>query len=285
MSHEFERQIGTDPNNKDTDGDKLFDGDEVNYFNTNPLKEDTDGDGLNDFQEISLHSSDPRSTDTDGDDLGDYDEVHTYKSNPNLKDTDGDGLSDGYEVNIYETNPALSDTDGDILEDNDELKKYKTDPLNPDTDGDGILDGEEINKYKTNPLVKDAQEKIKTTKKNIPYISTKQAVVLEGISFETNKAEIKSESEKVLNKTFLALQNDPTLNIEIRGFTDNVGDASYNKKLSQDRADAVRIWLVQKGIDALRIKASGYGEDNPIADNSTPDGRNKNRRIEIIRIK
>ncbi len=285
LSHSFEKKIGTNPRNKDTDGDTLFDGDEINIFKTNPLSKDSDNDKLSDFAEIHKYGSDPNSEDTDGDDISDYDEVLKYYSNPTMRDSDKDGLSDGYEINIYSTNPVNDDTDSDNLKDKEELKKYKTDPNNPDTDGDGLTDGEEIHSYKTDPLVKDAPIKKETTNNISLPIKTDKPIILEGISFETDKAEIKTQSEEILNKTLLALKKDPTLKIEIRGYTDNVGNSSYNKKLSQQRADAVRIYLVKKGIDALRIKATGYGEKNPIASNNTIDGRNKNRRIEIIKIK
>jgi outer membrane protein OmpA-like peptidoglycan-associated protein len=73
-----------------------------------------------------------------------------------------------------------------------------------------------------------------------------------------------------------------TAHIEISGHTDNVGKKSANKKLSQQRADAVRAYLVAKGIDPDRIKAVGYGDEKPVASNDTSEGRQKNRRIEVI---
>lgn len=285
LTQKFENMIGTNPKKRDTDGDSLFDGEEYNVFKTNPLLKDTDRDGLSDFDEVKRYNSDPNSLDTDGDDISDFDEVTNYESDPTLKDSDSDQLTDGYEVNVYNTNPIKEDTDDDALLDNEELNKYRTDPNNPDTDGDGLLDGEEINTYKTNPLVVDAKKVKKAIKEKVSYLNETSKNILKGITFETDKAEIKQESEEILNKTFLDLKDDPTLSIEIRGYTDNVGNASYNKKLSQQRADAVRIWLVKKGIDALKIKASGFGETNPIANNSTPEGRNQNRRIEIIKLK
>ena len=118
----LEKQIGTDPNNPDTDGDGLNDGEEYLTYKTDPLNPDTDGDGL-----------------TDGN------EVHKYKTDPLKGDTDGDGLSDGDEVNKYKTDPLKADTDGDGLNDGDEVLKYKTNPLKTDTDSDGLSDGQEVN--------------------------------------------------------------------------------------------------------------------------------------------
>jgi len=82
---------------------------------------------------------------------------------------------------------------------------------------------------------------------------------------------------------FNTLKDNPELAVEIRGYTDNVGKAAANKKLSLRRAEAVRSWLVMQGIDSMRISAKGYGPENPIADNATLEGRQKNRRIEFFR--
>jgi OOP family OmpA-OmpF porin len=73
--------------------------------------------------------------------------------------------------------------------------------------------------------------------------------------------------------------------VEISGHTDNVGKRSTNMKLSQQRADAVKAWLVAKGIDASRMTAKGYGPDKPVAPNTTAEGRAKNRRIDFTRTK
>ena len=81
------------------------------------------------------------------------------------------------------------------------------------------------------------------------------------------------------------MQTYPDISVEIAGYTDNVGSASSNQRLSERRANAVRDWLVRQGIDPERIKAVGYGETNFVATNDTPEGRQKNRRIEFKRIK
>ena len=150
-----EEKLGTDPNNPDTDGDGLTDGDEVLKYKTNPLKADTDGDGLNDGDEVMKYKTDPNKADSDGDGLNDGDEVMKYKTDPLKVDTDGDGLGDGDEVLKYKTDPLNPDTDGDGLKDGEEVMQYKTDPLSPDTDKDGLTDGDEVMKYKTDPLNAD----------------------------------------------------------------------------------------------------------------------------------
>ena len=75
------------------------------------------------------------------------------------------------------------------------------------------------------------------------------------------------------------------MEVEIQGYTDSVGSKRFNMKLSQKRADSVRSWLVDKGIEGARIVAKGYGPDNPIATNATKEGRAQNRRIEFMRLK
>jgi hypothetical protein len=119
LTDKQELEIGTDPNNPDTDSDGLSDGEEVLRRNTDPLNPDTDGDGLTDGAEVLNHNTDPL--------------------NP---DTDGDKLVDGDEINIG-TDPLNPDTDSDGLIDGDESLPCP-DPLNPDSDGDGIIDGQDI---------------------------------------------------------------------------------------------------------------------------------------------
>jgi OOP family OmpA-OmpF porin len=79
------------------------------------------------------------------------------------------------------------------------------------------------------------------------------------------------------------LSENPDVTVEIQGYTDNTGNKATNQKLSQARADAVRTWLIDKGIAADRLTAKGFGSDNPIAPNSTKEGRAQNRRIEFFR--
>ncbi len=81
------------------------------------------------------------------------------------------------------------------------------------------------------------------------------------------------------------LRTHPDITVEIGGHTDIIGGYAMNVKLSQRRADAVKQWLVFKGIDQSRMVTKGYGPDKPIGDNKTKDGRQLNRRIEFIRIK
>jgi outer membrane protein OmpA-like peptidoglycan-associated protein len=291
-----ERKLGTDPNNPDTDGDGLWDGDEVKVYFTDPLNPDTDGDGLKDGEEVHKYKTDPTKADSDRDGLSDGDEVLKYKTDPLKADTDGDGLSDGDEVLKYKTDPLKKDTDGDGLSDGDEVLKYKTDPLKTDTDGDGLKDGEEVLKYKTDPLKVDTDggsvgDGIEVNRGTDPLdpsddvIKIDVPIVLEGITFAFNKSDITPESEKVLMGALKTLQIHTDIVVEISGHTDNVGSDAYNQKLSQRRADAVKAWLVGKGIDASRIISVGYGEGRPRVANDTEDNMRLNRRIEFKRIR
>jgi OOP family OmpA-OmpF porin len=101
------------------------------------------------------------------------------------------------------------------------------------------------------------------------------------VEFDSNKSIIKKGYYKDIDDLAGIMKKYPDLNVVIEGHTDNVGKAAYNKKLSQERADAVKKYMVENGgIDANRIKAEGFGEDKPIASNKTKDGRQKNRCVE-----
>jgi outer membrane protein OmpA-like peptidoglycan-associated protein len=266
---------------------------------------DPDRDGLTTKEEKQI-KTDPRNPDTDGDGLKDGEEVNQYKTNPLNPDTDGDGLKDGDEVKIYRTDPNNPDTDGDGLKDGEEVLQYKTDPLNPDTDGDGCTDGAEVTRYKTDPLrvdtdggtVGDCIEVQRGTNPldptdDVPRMPQREtlrmevgkALILEGITFKTGSAEISPTSGDILTKALNTLLDNPEIEVEIRGHTDNVGKASYNLKLSQQRADAVRNYIIRHGIEPRRLTAKSFGWTMPVASNSTPEGRQQNRRIEFYRTK
>jgi outer membrane protein OmpA-like peptidoglycan-associated protein len=108
--------------------------------------------------------------------------------------------------------------------------------------------------------------------------------VIHGVLFDTGKSTIKAESAAQLQAIADLMKLDPSLRLEIVGHTDNTGTPAANLTLSQQRADSVRTWLVSNGgVATERLTASGKGDTQPVADNSTEDGRAKNRRVELIR--
>jgi len=268
-----------DSDDDDNDGDMLTNGYEKS-IGTALNKADTDGDGLNDYEELAKYTTDPKTEDTDGDGLNDGEEAITFHTSPLKADSDGDGLKDGDEIKKHRTDPLKADTDADGLSDGDEVLKHKTSPTKADTDGGSVNDAQEIAKG-INPL--DPTDDI--PKPAIQRIEVGKAIVLEGIVFKTGKSTIEPSSEINLMDAFNTLKDNPAIAVEIRGYTDNVGKIASNKKLSLRRAEAVRSWLVMKGIDSRRIAVAGFGPENPIGDNSTPEGRAQNRRIEFFRTK
>jgi outer membrane protein OmpA-like peptidoglycan-associated protein len=107
------------------------------------------------------------------------------------------------------------------------------------------------------------------------------SVVLKNVYFNTDKYDLLNDSKVELNKLVELLRANPTMKIELGGHTDNVGNKTYNQKLSENRAKAVFDYLVSQGIAASRLSYKGYGDTQPIADNSTEEGRALNRRTEF----
>jgi len=104
------------------------------------------------------------------------------------------------------------------------------------------------------------------------------------INFETGKSDIKTESQKTIDQIVEILKSNLTLKISIEGHTDNVGTPQSNQTLSENRAKSVMNAILSKGIDKARLSAKGWGQDNPISDNTSEDGRAKNRRVEIVKL-
>ena len=119
-----------------------------------------------------------------------------------------------------------------------------------------------------------------------PAPAPKPAIIEKGrqtlnVEFDFDKSTIKKGYYQDIDNLAGVMKQYPDLNVVIEGHTDSVGTAEYNKKLSQERADAVKKYMVEKGgIDANRLKAQGFGEEKPIASNKTKEGRQQNRRVE-----
>jgi len=113
------------------------------------------------------------------------------------------------------------------------------------------------------------------------YCPKRKPIVLNNIFFETNKSTLKSESFVELDSLVMRLKGSPMV-IEISGHTDNVGSEKDNLQLSEERALAVKNYLVSKSISAARIYSKGYGSSRPVTSNKTEEGRKKNRRVEFV---
>ena len=117
-------------------------------------------------------------------------------------------------------------------------------------------------------------------KVDIQFLPAK-TFVLDNCNFETGKAELMEESHTVLDELVAYLVSKDDELIEIGGHTDNVGTAKSNQVLSENRANTVRAYLIMKGIDPSRLTAKGYGYTQPVAENTTAEGRAQNRRTEV----
>ncbi len=122
-------------------------------------------------------------------------------------------------------------------------------------------------------------------KKSRVYIEKEKIVITDTIYFVSGKADILPVSFAILDEIAELLSKNPEIHIRIEGHTDSVGNDELNMKLSQARADSVMKYLIRKGIAPERMEARGYGETMPVADNKTPEGRAKNRRVEFVIIK
>lgn len=136
--------------------------------------------------------------------------------------------------------------------------------------------------YSDNYSLKDKSPD-STYEKNIPLqpIEVNASIVLKNIFFDLNKFDLKPESQVELDKVVQLMQDNPTVKIQIEGHTDNIGKATDNLKLSENRAKAVVNYIVSKNISITRLTAKGFGATKPVSDNSSEEGRAQNRRTEL----
>ncbi|MEO5345227.1 MAG: OmpA family protein [Magnetococcus sp. YQC-9] len=168
-------------------------------------------------------------------------------------------------------------------------------PVDGDDDQDGVLNSKD--------QCPNTPKGVKVDEKGCPLDSDKDGVtddkdqcpntplgakvntvgcwVLENLHFKTDKAQIEPISFPLLDSVVTVLKNNPNVRIEVQGHTDNTGKPAHNDRLSKARAESVKQYLVKKGIDAKRLTAAGFGANKPVAPNTTPDGRAKNRRVEL----
>ena len=210
---------------------------------------DSDGDGV--YNEADRCPGTPRGTSVD--------------SRGCPLDSDGDGVADRSDK--CPNTPA-----GAAVDD-------KGCPL--DSDGDGVFD------YKDK--CPDTPEGTEVDAKGCAKpVATKSAVITEegtwlykNITFATNSARLEATSFPVLDEIADRLKREPSLEVEIQGHTDSTGAHAYNVNLSKRRADAVREYLIKKGVSSKQMVTRGYGPDRPLASNATATGRSENRRVEL----
>ena len=208
---------------------------------------------------------------------------------PSPKDSDGDGVSDERDACPSEVGPAPSgcpdrDPDHDCVPvQQDKCPDVAGRPTDgcpdPDPDHDGISGASD--KCPTQPETVNGFEDDDGCPDTLPEKIKKYSGVVPGIEFDLGRATLRPKSLPTLGEAAGVLKEYATLRISITGHTDNIGDREKNLALSKARAEAVKAYLVQQGIDAERIETHGAGPDEPIADNKLDAGRQKNRRIEF----
>ncbi len=255
---------------------------------------DRDNDGVPDYQDECADLAGVAALkgcpDKDGDGIKDADDrCPDVAGTAELKgcpDKDGDGVPDiddkcpdsdkKYKVDNTGC-PMDNDKDGVLNEDDlcPDVKGIASLKGCPDTDGDGVADNEDhCPSVKGTIENKGCPEISKEDVKKITQIASK-------IYFETNSAKLKAVSTGQLNALVDILKKYEAANLTIEGHSDNVGNDDYNLQLSQKRTETVKEYLMSRGILESRLKAVGFGETKPIADNKTAAGRSKNRRVEL----
>lgn len=202
-------------------------------------------------------------------------------------DNDQDGVPDRSDRCPNEPGPAKNDgcpirdaDDDGVLDDVDRCPNQAGPAANqgcpwPDRDGDGVMDRDDRCPDEAGP----------PGNQGCPYklveVTESQIVLRQTVHFQTGKARIKTESHPLLDEVAEAMLDHPTMRVRVEGHTDSIGDDRTNLRLSQARADAVRRYLMSRGVTPDRMTAIGYGEDNPLDDNATEVGRAINRRVEF----
>ncbi|MBC7827831.1 MAG: OmpA family protein [Chitinophagaceae bacterium] len=258
---------------------------------------DTDKDGVADKQDICPTIPGPANTwgcpDKDGDAIADLEDkcpeiagTAKYNGCP-VPDSDKDGLNDEADKcptvagTVKYDGCPVPDTDGDQISDESDMCPDKPGPVEfngcpiPDSDGDGLNDKQDKCPQEKGSLENNGCPEIKKE------IIEKVNYAAKNIFFETKSDKLSPQSFGPLKEVVLILSNNPQLDLQIEGHTDNTGNPSFNLNLSERRANAVKKYFADLGIEELRLKALGFGQEKPVADNNTPDGKAKNRRVEL----
>ncbi len=264
------------------------------------------------FVEVSAPLA-PKVGDRDGDGLVDnvdkcpdqpevYNGFEDEDGCPDDTDTDTDGIADSKDQCLLdaEDKDGYLDDDGCPEVDNDldgvldgaDKCPNKPEDLDgfedadgcpdPDNDADGVAD---VDDFCPNTFGVAGGDRPGCPKKSaLIVVTAKEIRITQQIQFEFNKAVIKGAiSFKILDEIASVLKDNPKIDIEVQGHTDNVGIAGYNQKLSQSRADAVRAYLVSQGVEARRLLSKGYGMAQPVVPNNSEGNRAINRRVQFIR--
>jgi outer membrane protein OmpA-like peptidoglycan-associated protein len=176
-----------------------------------------------------------------------------------------------------------TDNDRDTVLDGDDACPVVAGPADnkgcplPDKDGDGVID-----RLDNCPDWAGKPEFHGCNGPQLVKITETKLELLQTIVFASNRTTISPKSFRVLDAAALVLKNHPALRVEIGGHTDDRGSDAFNLKLSDGRAQAVRTYILKKGVAVERLTAKGYGEGQPVTENTTPAGRGKNRRVELV---
>ncbi|MEA3251831.1 MAG: OmpA family protein [Pseudomonadota bacterium] len=200
----------------------------------------------------------------------------------NVVDSDGDGVPDDRDQCPNTPAGVAVNADGCPLDtDGDGVPDYKDEcPGTPagvevnasgcplDSDGDGVPDY--MDQCPDTPAGAD-----------VNALGCEADIVLRDVNFEFDSATLTSQAEMILDDVASKLAANENVRVRLEGYTDSIGSEAYNKDLSQRRAQSVKDYLISQGISANRMRAIGYGEEQPIATNETAAGRAENRRVEL----
>lgn len=258
-----------------------------------PEPGDKDGDGYTDnvdecpeepenFQGYKDGDGCPDDADTDGDGLVDSKDACELLAEDKDGYLDEDGCPD-VDNDLDGIADAVDGKDGACKNDPEDPDGYEDEDgcPEPDNDGDKVVDLED--QCPLIPGVAGGSRPGCPKKPALVVVTKKEIKITQQIHFAFGKATIRPISYKVLDAVVEVLKQNPKIKLEVQGHTDDRGNDFFNKRLSQQRADAVVKYLISHGIDRSRLVAKGYGEDKPLVPNDTARNRALNRRVQFVR--